>query len=74
MIRREWSIILLIQHQLPDKGPLVWLVVDVVQLLLLLCRSEILSHVDIMRDPKPNRHSGQRVVILYKSGAGHEEN
>lgn len=32
-----------------------------------------MSHLDIIRDPKPNRHSGQRVVILYKSGTGHEE-
>lgn len=31
-------------------------------------------HLDIMREPKPNRYSAQRVVILYKSGTGHEEN
>lgn len=32
-----------------------------------------MSHLDIIREPKPNRHSGQRVAILYKSGTGCEE-
>lgn len=27
----------------------------------------------MVREPKPNRLSGQRVEILYKSGTGHEE-
>lgn len=32
-----------------------------------------MSHLDIIRETKPNRHSGQRVVILHKSGTGREE-
>lgn len=33
-----------------------------------------MSCLDIIRETKPNRYSGQRVGILYKSGTGHEEN